>query len=292
MSEPSAWNPTQTIDESGVVIATEDGFRFQGWATLSSLGIVTIVFPEDATPLFPTYTSVDLRFIGRGELDILVERANLFHCRIMPGQITYVFEVEKREWKSLRESLRPRRADRVEPECMVAVNLTTPAGVTRGTIDDISATGLALRIKPADEQFFLYPGALALKFQIPNQRGCLLMIANLRYRRRDFSGLVRCGFEFDAQHTEGFAEQSAIIANYVASRMASGEGVSLEISSAGSSPMPGRTPQGKNVRQTNFPQHQAPQPPAGPQLSTPSPPSLDDPPGPGPRVVRRDRDAS
>ena len=127
MSDQYVWNPTQTLEQSGVYIYAEDGTAFGGWATLSEPGVVCIAFPEDSAPLLPTYCVVDLCFTGyHGELNLPFPSARMFHCQIVPGQITYVFEVAKPEWKTLRGNLSPRRAARVEPECMVSVNLTTP----------------------------------------------------------------------------------------------------------------------------------------------------------------------
>ena len=116
MTEQYVWNPTQTLEQSGVYVNTEDGVAFGGWATLSEPGIVCVAFPEESAPLLPTYQSVDLTFTGyHGELSLPLDGARLFHCQIVPGQITYVFEVEKNEWRTLRGSLSPRRAPRIEP---------------------------------------------------------------------------------------------------------------------------------------------------------------------------------
>lgn len=216
MTSKMFWTPKRSAEESGVSVYTAEDVKFVGWATLPEEEIVSVAFSEEAAPLLQTDSRADLVFTGSGDLRLFVPKARVIRCHLVPGQITYIFETRESQWKSIRDSLSPRRAERVRPDARIDVNLTTREGMAKALLLDLSETGLSLRLSPDDEFFFLHPDAVTMDFQLPGATGDpLVLVAKLRYRALDESGHVRCGFEFDSKATSNFRDQRWRIARYV-----------------------------------------------------------------------------
>jgi hypothetical protein len=171
---------------------------------------VTADFPRSDCPIMPIGAEVTLGFQGPylpravwAAGRVIYRREELFRHR-------YRFRFDEEARVSLASVVNSRRAMRLRPHPSQAIPVVVQSldGETEaeGWINDVSATGMSLRVSLEVEEKLYPQWGVAVRFQLPGADDQFRMVGSVCYRHL-VGDAVHYGIDFDPQATEGFEPQ-------------------------------------------------------------------------------------
>ena len=84
----------------------------------------------------------------------------------------------------------------------------------KSELNDVSSTGLSVRVRLQDEELFVRSARLLVALRLPGQSKLIAFCGHIRHRILA-DDAIRYGIEFDAEETKDFERQQDRVARYV-----------------------------------------------------------------------------
>ena len=139
-----------------------------------------------------------------------IERGRRFTLRVAePAVLAFLGA------RDLRSHQRVRPSDRQPID--VHIHLGSMEPLVRGTLIDLSTTGIAIEVSTEDEARVIDADPISVRFEFPGESRPLLLVGKIRNRRLLDNG-VKYGIEFDAVASRRFPQQRGRIQRYICQR--------------------------------------------------------------------------
>jgi len=190
----------------GAVVHTED---------TGNQARVVVDFPPSDVPTIPIGAEAPLVFSGsslpsdlKGSGTVVLRREDFFRHR-------YMFQVSHDAVSTLRKAVSHREATRVQPlpNMPIKVSLTTVEQGQRvdPEVNDISATGLSVRVPRQEEQKLFSSWRMRIALWLPDEKKPISVFGNIKYRKL-VGSTVHYGIEFDPASEDYELNQHEIVA--------------------------------------------------------------------------------